>query len=157
MSESAMSAAERRAEITSAIRAETGIDEDLIARVVDEFYTRVRDDELIGPIFNTRIADWGPHLRQMKAFWSSVALMSGEYHGQPMRKHLPLPVDGQHFDRWLQLFEATVNDLCTPKAAQHFMERARRIAESLELGIAGANGVMLAKGARFKRVESPVS
>jgi len=89
-----MSAAERRAEITSAIRAETGIDEELIARVVDEFYTRVRDDELIGPIFNRRIADWGPHLRQMKAFWSSVALMSGEYHGQPMRKHLPLPVDG---------------------------------------------------------------
>jgi hemoglobin len=93
----------------------------------------------------------------MKAFWSSVALMSGEYHGQPMRKHLPLPVDGQHFDRWLQLFEATVNDLCTPRAAEHFMERARRIAESLELGIAGANGVMLAKGVRFKRVESPVS
>jgi len=157
MSESVMSPAERRAEITSMIHAETGIDETLIARVVDEFYTRVRDDELIGPVFNQRIADWGPHLRQMKAFWSSVALMSGEYHGQPMRKHLPLPVDAQHFDRWLQLFQDTVNDLCTPKAAEHFMERARRIAESLELGIAGANGVMLAKGARFKRAESSVS
>lgn len=152
-----MSAAERRAEITSAIRAETGIDEALIDRIVDEFYTRVRGDELIGPIFNQRIADWGPHLRQMKAFWSSVALMSGEYHGQPMRKHLPLPVDAQHFDRWLQLFQETVNDLCTPKAAEHFMERARRIAESLELGIAGANGVMLARGARFKRVEPSIS
>jgi len=157
MSETVMSAAERRAEITRAIRTETGIDEALIDRVVDEFYTRVRNDELIGPIFDTRIADWGPHLRQMKAFWSSVALMSGEYHGQPMRKHLPLPVDAQHFDRWLQLFQETVNDLCTPKAAEHFMERARRIAESLELGIAGASGVMLARGARFKRTESAVS
>ena len=78
MSESAMSAAERRAEITSAIRAETGIDEELIARVVDEFYTRVRDDELIGPIFNTRIADWGPHLRQMKE-WTK------EYYPQVQR------------------------------------------------------------------------
>ncbi|CAM5502265.1 Group 3 truncated hemoglobin ctb OS=Afipia felis OX=1035 GN=ctb PE=4 SV=1 [Afipia felis] len=157
MSESSTAAVERRTEITSAIRAETGIDEALIARVVDEFYTRVRSDELLGPIFNTRIADWGPHLRQMKAFWSSVALMSGEYHGQPMRKHLPLPVDAEHFDRWLQLFQETVNDLCTPNGAEHFMERARRIAESLELGIAGAHGVMLAKGARFQRVESSAS
>jgi truncated hemoglobin YjbI len=37
----------------------------------------------------------------MCAFWSSVALMSGRYHGQPMEKHLPLPIDARHFDRWL--------------------------------------------------------
>ncbi|ACI91399.1 protozoan/cyanobacterial globin family protein [Afipia carboxidovorans OM5] len=154
MSNYAPSTPERRAALTEAIRAETGIDETLIANVVDEFYTRVRADELIGPIFNTRIADWGPHLAQMRAFWGSVALMTGEYHGQPMRKHLPLPVDAEHFDRWLKLFEETVNDLCNPKAAEHFMERARRIAESLELGIAGANGVMLGRGERFRQFAS---
>lgn len=154
MSNYAPSTPERRAALTEAIRAETGIDETLIANVVDEFYTRVRADELIGPIFNTRIANWGPHLAQMRAFWGSVALMTGEYHGQPMRKHLPLPVDAEHFDRWLKLFEETVNDLCNPKAAEHFMERARRIAESLELGIAGANGVMLGRGERFRQFVS---
>ncbi|BEV45769.1 group III truncated hemoglobin [Afipia carboxidovorans] len=154
MSNYAPSTPERRAALTEAIRAETGIDETLIANVVDEFYTRVRADELIGPIFNTRIADWSPHLAQMRAFWGSVALMTGEYHGQPMRKHLPLPVDAEHFDRWLKLFEETVNDLCNPKAAEHFMERARRIAESLELGIAGANGVMLGRGERFRQFAS---
>lgn len=144
-------AAGRRAAIVEQIRAETGIDEAMIARLVDGFYDRVRADPLIGPVFNDRISDWGPHLEQMRLFWSSVALMSGAYHGRPMPKHLPLPVDARHFDRWLELFEATARDLCPPAAADHFIERARRIAESLELGIAGANGVLLGKGERYVR------
>jgi hemoglobin len=145
-----LSAAERRQVMTLAIQAETGIDETMIDQLVRGFYARVRDDDLIGPIFEARITDWEPHLQRMCAFWSSVALMSGRYHGQPMQKHLPLPVDGGHFDRWLALFEATARELCPPKAAVHFIERAHRIAESLELGIAGAHGVMLAKGERFQ-------
>ncbi|MBI2262283.1 MAG: group III truncated hemoglobin [Caulobacterales bacterium] len=144
-------AAGRRAAVVEQIRAETGIDEPMIARLVDGFYDRVRADPLIGPVFNDRISDWGPHLEQMRLFWSSVALMSGVYHGRPMPKHLPLPVDARHFDRWLELFEATARDLCPPAAADHFIERARRIAESLELGIAGANGVLLGKGERYLR------
>lgn len=141
----------RRLAAVRRIEAETGIDEAMIARLVDGFYERVRGDPLIGPVFTERIADWGPHLEQMRLFWSSVALMSGAYHGRPMPKHLPLPVDARHFDRWLALFEATARDLCPPVAADHFIERARRIAESLELGIAGANGVLLGKGERFLR------
>lgn len=144
------SAEQRRAEITAAIQQETGIDEALIERLVRGFYARVRDDALIGPVFEARIKDWEPHLQQMFAFWSSVALMTGRYHGQPMRKHLPLPVDARHFDRWLALFEATARELCGPKAADHFIERARRIAESLELGIANAHCVLLGKGERFQ-------
>ncbi len=145
------SPADRRAAIIEQIREETGINEGMIGRLVDGFYDRVRTDPLLGPVFNDRISDWGPHLEQMKLFWSSVALMSGAYHGRPMPKHLPLPVDARHFDRWLELFEATARDLCPPAAADHFIERARRIAESLELGIAGANGVLLAKGERYLR------
>ncbi|MDY6923509.1 MAG: group III truncated hemoglobin [Pseudomonadota bacterium] len=144
-------AAGRRAAIVAQTRAETGIDEAMIARLVDGFYERVRSDPLLGPVFEDRIADWEPHLAQMRLFWSSVALMSGVYHGRPMPKHLPLPVDARHFDRWLTLFEATARDLCPPAAADHFIERARRIAESLELGIAGANGVLLDRGQRYLR------
>ena len=145
----------RRAAIVEQIRAETGIDEAMIARLVDAFYDRVRIDPLIGPVFNDRIADWGPHLEQMRLFWSSVALMSGVYHGRPMPKHLPLPIDARHFDRWLALFEATAAAVCPPAAAAHFIERARRIAESLELGIAGAHGVLLRKGERYLRSAEP--
>ncbi|MDP3080855.1 MAG: group III truncated hemoglobin [Brevundimonas sp.] len=141
----------RRQAAVRRIEAETGIDEPMIARLVDAFYDRVRADPLLGPVFADRISDWGPHLQQMRLFWSSVALMSGVYHGRPMPKHLPLPVDARHFDRWLELFEATAAEVCPPAAAAHFVERARRIAESLELGIAGAQGVLLRKGERYLR------
>ena len=143
-------AAARRAQITAAIQAETGIDEAMIERLVRTFYVRVRADDVLGPVFAARIADWEPHLARMCAFWSSVALMTGRYHGQPMPKHMPLPVDARHFDRWLALFAAVAQDLCPPKAARHFIERAERIAESLELGVAARNGVMLRKGERFQ-------
>jgi hemoglobin len=147
-------AQQRRELASAAITAETGIDEAMIERVVRGFYEKVRADALLGPVFETRIADWEPHLQRMCAFWSSVALMTGRYHGNPAGKHMPLPVDAVHFDRWLALFEETLAEMCPPAAAAHFSERARRIAESLELGIASAHGVMLRKGERFHAPQS---
>jgi hemoglobin len=142
--------AERREKITAEIVARTGITEEMIERLVRGFYAKVRQDTVLAPIFDARVHDWEAHLQRMCAFWSSVALMSGRYHGSPMAKHLPLPVDAGHFDRWLALFEETARELCPPKAAAHFIERARRIAESLELGIAGRHGVLLRSGERFR-------
>lgn len=149
--EDAAGAAARREAAAQRLRDETGIDEAMIDDLVEGFYARVRDDALIGPIFADRITDWAPHLAQMKLFWSSVALSTGVYQGRPMPKHLPLPIDARHFDRWLELFVDTARALCPPIAADHFIERARRIAESLELGVANASGVLLAKGERFVR------
>lgn len=139
----------RREAATARIRAETGIDEAMIDALVEGFYAKVRDDALIGPVFAERIADWGPHLAQMKLFWSSVALSTGVYEGRPMPKHLPLPVDGRHFDRWLELFRETARALCPPVAAEHFIARAERIAQSLELGVAAHNGVIVGPGERY--------
>jgi hemoglobin len=147
------SAAARRAAAIAAIEARTGIDEEMIERLIRAFYRRVQQDALIGPVFAERIADWEPHLQRMFAFWSSVALMSGRYHGQPMSKHLPLPIDARHFDRWLALFEATARDETPPAAAEHFVNAARRIGESLELGMATSSGKMLAPGQRLHRPE----
>lgn len=144
---------DRRDRIVQAARAETGIDEAMIHALVHGFYDRVRQDDLLGPIFAARIEDWDPHLEQMCAFWSSVVLKSGVYQGRPMPKHLPLPIDGRHFDRWLALFEQTAPSLCPPQAAEHFIAPARRIAESLELGVASARGVILASGQRLHRPE----
>jgi hemoglobin len=149
-----MEADERRARITAEIAARTGITEAMIERLVHAFYDKVRADAVLGPVFDARIRDWGPHLQQMCAFWSSVALMTGRYHGTPMVKHAPLPVDAAHFDRWLALFEQTAHEVCPGEAEAHFVERARRIATSLELGIANANGVMLGIGERFWRSEA---
>jgi hemoglobin len=144
---------ERRQRITAEIVARTGIDERMIERLVRRFYTKVREDALLAPVFAARIHDWEPHLQRMCAFWSSVALMSGRYHGSPMTKHLPLPIDAAHFDRWLALFEETAREVCPPAAEAHFVERARRIAESLELGIAGGRGILLRSGERFRHME----
>lgn len=78
----------RRAQATAEIVARTGIDEPMIERLARRFYERVRGDALLGPVFEERIADWEPHLARMYAFWSSVALMSGRYHGSPMNEVL---------------------------------------------------------------------
>jgi hemoglobin len=142
-------AAERRAAISAAVQAETGIDDAMIETLVRGFYERVRQDELLGPVFAAKIDDWEPHLQKMFAFWSSVVLMSGRFHGNPMLKHAVLPIDAKHFDRWLALFEQTASELCPPEAAALFADRAHRIAESLELGIAGSRGVFLTKGQRY--------
>ena len=150
-----MTAPLRRAQIMAEIVDRTGIDEAMIDRLVRRFYARIRDDELLGPIFAARILDWEPHLQRMCAFWSSVVLMTGRYHGQPMQAHLPLPVDARHFDRWLALFEATAREVCPCPAADHFVARARQIAGSLELAVAVSHGQLPAKGERFRRHDLP--
>lgn len=125
------------------------IDERMIGEVVDAFYDRARSDAILGPVFNSQIADWAPHLARMRAFWSSVTLGSGRYHGRPMERHLPLAIDAGHFDRWLELFAATADEVCPPQAAAIFKDCARRIADSLELGRAAHCGVRLRRGERF--------
>jgi hemoglobin len=133
--------------------AQTGIDEAMIERLVHRFYEKARSDAMLGPVFESRVHDWDRHLAQMCRFWSSVATMSGSYHGNPMPKHMVLPIDASHFDRWLALFEETAHELCPPVAAEHFIVRARRIAQSLELGVALHAGARLRVGERFHRGE----
>src|SRR5690242_17237398 len=127
------------------------IDERLIAKLLREFYARVRLDPLIGPIFNERIHDWDHHLVRIGDFWSAVMLRTGRYQGQPMRLHLPLPIDATHFDRWLGLFESTARELCSAAVADEFVQRARTIGRSLEMGVAAASGAMLPPGERYFR------
>lgn len=145
---------ERRQAFASDVSARTGIDEAMIERLVHAFYDRIRADEVLGPIFAARISDWDPHLQRMCAFWSSVALMSGRYHGRPMPAHASLPVDGRHFDRWLALFEMTARDVCPPPAADLFIGKAKLIAQSLELGVASFRGELLAPGQRLGQTEA---
>ena len=148
---------QRQLRASAEIAERTGIDAAMIDRLVRTFYGKVRQEEVLAPLFAARICDWEPHLARMCEFWSSVALMSGAYHGRPMEKHLPLPVDGRHFDRWLGLFREAAREVCPPAAADHFIERAERIAQSLEMGIAVTQGVLLLKGERLRRPDAEVS
>jgi len=56
------SISERRAALTAAIQAETGIDEAMIEKLVRAFYERVQTDPMLGPVFAARIKNWEPHL-----------------------------------------------------------------------------------------------
>lgn len=144
-----LTSAERRARMSAKIQDETGIDQAMIERVVNGFYDRVRADDLLGPVFSGKIRDWQPHLETMYRFWSSVALATGAYSGTPMPKHMVLPVDATHFDRWLSLFEQTLEAECPPAARDHFLARAKNIASSLEMGVASYNGAILGRGERY--------
>jgi hemoglobin len=116
------------------------LSEDDLHRLVQTFYGRIRQDALLGPIFNGAIDDWDHHLGKLQAFWSSVMLGSGRYKGQPMAVHLrqEAHMTPEAFARWLQLWNETTADLLDPLAARALQEKAARIAESLTLGIAFA-------------------
>ena len=40
-----------------------------VAQLVRAFYAKIRQDELLGPIFNESIQDWEPHLEKLTDFW----------------------------------------------------------------------------------------
>lgn len=143
MSNPVVTALERRAEIQRRAHA-IGIDEAYVSLLVDEFYRRVRLDRTLGPIFEAAIGDrWDHHLPRMKSFWASVALNTGSYSGQPVPAHRKLTdVEKSHFGIWLALFRQTLEDTAaTPGAVAYFMERAERIAESLQLAMFGFPGL----------------
>lgn len=76
---------------------------------VDEFYNKVRKDDLIGPVFDNVITDWQPHLERMYAFWNAVLFGEPGFKGNPFAKHAPLPIVQEHFGRWLELFAETID------------------------------------------------
>ncbi len=138
-----------RTDLIDTVIRDTGIDGAMINHLVATFYDRVRRDPILGPIFEARVSDWDVHLGAMSRFWASVVLMSGTYHGEPMRRHLPLPIGGAHFDRWLELFRDTACAVCPEPAAAVFIDRAERIARSLEMGIGVSRGQLLRQGERL--------
>ena len=137
------SALERRREI-QATAAALGITEEYISILVETFYQRIRAHALLGPIFEDEIKNnWDRHLATMKSFWASVALNAGRYSGKPVPAHAKLStVQPWHFNIWLALFEQTLKDTApTPGAVLYFLERAERIANSLQLAMFGVPGI----------------
>ncbi|MFX0542536.1 group III truncated hemoglobin [Roseovarius sp. S4756] len=121
-----------------------GIDEAYLARMVDEFYARIRADARLGPIFEAELGeDWGAHLDRMKRFWASIALSTGSYAGKPVAVHQRLRgIRRDDFDLWLQLFRATLEDTApTPEAVEYLVVRAERIAQSLRMAMFERNEV----------------
>lgn len=104
-----------------------------IRQLVDVFYDKVRKDELLAPIFDPIIGNnWDHHLGRMADFWSTILLYTKQFTDDPLKKHLPLPLTKEHFDRWLLLFNETVDDLFEGEIAENAKKRANSIARIMK-------------------------
>jgi len=113
--------------------AQPAVSDGELRELLAEFYGLVREDAVLGPIFERAIDDWPAHLERLTAFWSSVMRGSGAYKGNPFaahRRHLA-EIDPGMFDRW----RATTSRRFPPEIAAIFHLKADRIGESLKAGL----------------------
>lgn len=102
--------------------------------LVDTFYGKVREDDLLANVFNERIQDrWPVHLEKMYRFWQTVLLTEHTYFGSPFPPHATLDVNKTHFDRWMLLFTQTVDEIFSGKIAEEAKWRAGKMAEMFQL------------------------
>src|SRR3546814_13569841 len=97
--------------------------EEEISTLVYSFYDRVRADAILGPIFNTHIADRDHHLKKMVSFWSSLMRGTGTYNAKSMPKQVVLPeLSDELLQTWLSFVQHTRNTLTNSnfhEPAQH--------------------------------------
>jgi hemoglobin len=98
--------------------------------LVNSFYAKVNKDDLLAWIFNDFAkVDWETHLPIMYDFWSTVLLYTKSYKAHPFDVHISLPVEKRHFDRWVKLFQETVEEHFSGPAAEEAKSRASSISE----------------------------
>lgn len=104
--------------------------------LVDSFYSKIRKDDLLKDIFDEVIQDrWPEHLEKMYCFWQTVLLGERTYSGKPFVPHMHLPVDMQHFDRWLDLFDQTLEEHFHGQNVEAARWQANRMAHMFHLKI----------------------
>ena len=114
---------------------------DDIKVMVDAFYGKIREDDLLGPIFQERIQDrWPEHLEKMHRFWQTILLQEHTYYGAPFPPHAKLPVEHRHFERWLELFHQTVDELFSGEKAEEAKWRGQKMAQIFEVKIEMSRG-----------------
>ena len=123
----------------AAARIPEGLEPAHIAELVDRFYDKVRRHPDLGPVFDAAVHDWDDHKRTLTAFWSSVALRTASYRGNPMAAHRAQPIRAEHFEQWLSLWRETTAEVLAPAHAALLCSHAERIGQSLRYGL-GLNG-----------------
>ena len=117
-------------------------------KLIETFYGRVFADEQIGPFF-TQVARINPetHFLLLGDFWETVLFGKNLYHQNIIRKHVELdkqrPLGPHHFERWLSLFFATVDELFTGPVAEQAKIRAQSMAMVLQVKIHTLNPIKL--------------
>ena len=90
--------------------------------LVRVFYNKIMADELLSPFFAK--LDWDEHLPKMEKFWRFALLSEEGYTTNVTEKHLQMPLKKAHFDRWLALFNQTLDELFEGELASQAKQRA---------------------------------
>lgn len=114
-----------------------------IKLLVDTFYEQVKQDDIIGHIFNNIIGeDWSHHLPLMYQFWEMVLLGKEGYAGNPVRKHVEVDqkttLAEEHYDRWLLLWNTTVDSLFVGDKAEEAKKRAAIMMQLISIKVQAA-------------------
>jgi len=113
------------------------VDRGSIEELVHKFYTAVLKDDIVGPYFIKALGNdlknekWYEHLNTLTRFW--LLMMTGErngYWGDPFPPHAFIgPLYPETFERWLKLFNETLNHLFTAEISEKFYKKAEKFAE----------------------------
>jgi hemoglobin len=108
--------------------------------LVNTFYDKVKQDDKIGFIFNQIIGpDWSHHLPVMYHFWNMVLFSQPGYGGNPTRVHVgvdkKIQLQKAHFDRWLELWNSTVDNLYEGEHASEAKNRAMLMANLINMKV----------------------
>lgn len=103
--------------------------EEDIVLMVNSFYDKVNNNELLSYVFNDFAKlDWDAHLPIMYRFWNTLIFGTQTYKGNPFAKHVPLPVKPEHFTQWIALFDENMDELFSGDVAESTKLRAKSIA-----------------------------
>ncbi|MEM9363449.1 MAG: group III truncated hemoglobin [Bacteroidota bacterium] len=104
-----------------------------VFELVDTFYAKVREDDLLGPIFNKHIKDWPKHLERLTDFWETNLFFVRKFKGNPMLKHRLVDaasnytINKMHFGVWLNHWFQTIDGLFVGEKANIAKNRARNM------------------------------
>ncbi len=101
------------------------------------FFARVRQHAVLDPIFNSAVEDWDAHLHKLTAFWSSVTLMTGSCKGDADEGPCGTPANrAGAFHAMAGVVPRHSHGGLSAGCRRAFVDRAERIAQSLQIGIA---------------------
>lgn len=125
---------------------EDGAERDRLEIAIDDcvrrFYAKGAEDPLLGPIFMA-IDGLDQHMGIVANFWSRTLLGTERYQGQPFAAHINLPIEPQHFTRWLELFSVSANEALPKTQAEQAIAKAAHMTQCFQSGLfpfVGADG-----------------
>lgn len=111
------------------------VSEAAIRACVRRFYLKGDADPLLGPIFAASIPELDPHLEIVADFWSHALLGTDRYQGTPFGVHVNLPVEPEHFSRWLALFIETAKETMPEALAAQAIARSNHMTYCFQSGL----------------------